>query len=248
MDRRRAELARREYELAARAYRAYIRACPHDPTLCELQYNLADALFWSDHYEEAAQVYADVRDSRLDDRFSSASARRVVESVHRLVEQAQERGELHVRSDPAADVPQPAGDPPRVTPIQMPPLVQRLFDARETYLARVPEAQDVERVRAGYEFDDALLLFYYGRWPEARRRFLRIYDERCSGADTNQTGQIAWESLRHMAVALGDAEEAQRLSRQLLSRTCTFGYAQERDALCRRPEERHNPLCIPQNP
>ncbi len=242
IDRQRDEQAHREYEIAARAYRAYLRACPDDPDAYELRYHLADALFWSDHFEEAAQAYAEVRDSPLDDRYLSESARRVVESLHRLVEQAEERGELHLRSDP----PEPTGEPPRVTPIQLPPLLQRLFEAREIYLARVPEAEDVERVRAGYELEDALLFFYYGRWPSARHRFLQIYDTRCSGPAADDTGRVAWEKLRDMAIAFGDIAEAERLSRQVLARGCTFGHATEQDvdAFCSRPEQIGSPECI----
>ncbi len=245
--------ALQEYNLAAEAYRGYLHAYPNSPNAYELQYNLADALFWSEQYEEAARVYAAVRDSNLDDRFLSASARRVVESLHRLLEQAQERGELHLRSDPQTDVPAPEGDPPRVQPIEMPLLVQRMAQAREVYLARVPEAQDSEHVRAPYDYNNALLLYFYGYWPQARQRFLRIYNERCSGPLADQTGQVAWESLRNMAIAMHDNGEAERLSRDIINRGCTFtpdasdvpnDQRQLCTTYCRQPENADKPVCL----
>ena len=123
-----------------------------------------------------------------------------------------ERGELQLRDDPENDVPAPEGTPPRVRPIEMPLLVQRLAQSREVYLARVPEAQDSERVRPAYDYNNALLLYYYGYWPQARQRFLRIYNERCSGPLANSTGQVAWESLYNMSVGMGDTAEAERLA------------------------------------
>ena len=35
---------------AAEAYRGYLQAYPNSPNAYELQYNLADALFWSENY------------------------------------------------------------------------------------------------------------------------------------------------------------------------------------------------------
>jgi cellulose synthase operon protein C len=242
----RLEEALREYNLAAGAYRGYLEAYPNSPNAYELQYNLADALFWSEQYEEAARVYASVRDSNLDDQYLSESARRVVESLHRMNEIATERGEIPPRNE----APTPEGTPPRVRPAEMPLLVQRLAQAREVYLARVPEAQDRERVRAAYDYNNALLLYFYGYWPQARERFLRIYNERCSGSDANETGEVAWESLYNMAVAMNDRDEAERLSRDIQTRGCTFrsdgptfNNEQEREAFCDQEANRQHPIC-----
>ncbi len=245
------EQALAEYNLAAEAYRGYLEAYPNSPNAYELQYNLADALFWSEQYEEAARVYAAARDSNLDDRFLSMAARRVVESLHRLTQAAAQRGELDIRDDPDTDVPTPEGNPPRVQPIEMPLLVQRLAQSREVYLARVPEAQDSEHVRAPYDYNNALLLYYYGYWPQARERFLRIYNERCSGPLANSTGQVAWESLYNMAVGMSDTAEAERLARDLQQRGCSFSAdgpaftnPQEREAFCNQAENREHPQCL----
>jgi TolA-binding protein len=239
------EQALREYNLAAEAYRGYLTAYPNSPNAYELQYNLADALYWSEQYEEAARVYASVRDSNLDDRFLSESARRVVESLHRLTQQAGERGEVQIRTE----APAPEGQPPRVRPLEMPLMVQRLAQSREVYLARVPESQDRERVRAAYDYNNALLLYFYGYWPQARARFLRIYNERCSGELANETGQVAWESLYNMAVAMNDLDEAERLSRDIQTRGCSFTPGEsfaneaEREAFCDRAENAEHPQC-----
>ena len=181
--------AQENYTLAAQAYQAYLDRYPNNPQAYELRYNLADAYYWSENYEEAARQYAAIRDSNLDDTHLSESARRVVESLKRILDAELERGAVTMREDP----PEPQGDPPVVSPLPMPELVQRLAQARETYLARVPERDDSEQVRAPYDFNNALLLYLHGYWPQAKERFERIFDERCSGpnADRDRSGCVA---------------------------------------------------------
>lgn len=232
-----------EYNTAAGMYRRYIELYPNRPDAYELQYNLAECLFWSEQYEDAAQAYASVRDSNLDDQFLSISARRVVESLKRLLDAAAARGEITVQTEPPA----PSGTPPRVSPVQMPDIVQRVAQAREIYLARVDERADSEHVRPAYDFNNALLLYAYGYWPQARERFRRIYDERCSGPLGAPEGRIAYDNLHNMAVALEDAAEVERLARELVERGCSFtpdGTRIERTReFCQSEEGRNDPIC-----
>ena len=214
----RCELAATHYQNAATAYRGYLERYPNNPQAYELQYNLADALYWSEDYEAAAVEYGAVRDSNLDDVHLAESARRVVESLARLVEAAEARGEFQVRDA----APELSGTPPTARPVEMPQLVQRLAQARELYSARVSEAQDSEGVRPAYEYNNALLLYWYGYWPQSKERFLSIFDERCAGPTANNTGLVAWENLLAMAIAETNTAESERLARVLSERQCTF--------------------------
>jgi TolA-binding protein len=239
--------AQDKYRLAATGYRAYIQRYPNNPQAYELNYNLADTLYWSEDYEAAAREYASVRDSNLDDRYLSESARRVVESLKRLLDAAETNRQIELRADP----PEPSGAPPAVTPSAMPALVQRLAQAREIYLARVDARADREQVRDSYDYNNTLLLYAYGYWPQARERFTRIFNERCSGPNANETGRVAWINLRNMAVALQQPEEAERLSQLLLERRCTFASdgtppAANSNLDCARAENRDDPVCIAQ--
>ncbi len=212
------EQAKQHYGRAAVAYRQYLDRYPNNPQAYELQYNLADALYWSESYEDAAREYAAVRDSNLDDTHLSESARLVVESLKAIIDRAQENGSLTSREE----APTPSGTPPSVQAIEMPQLLQRMAQARELYMARVSEAQDSQHVRAAYDYNNALLLYWYGYWPQAKERFERIFEERCAGPHANNTGLVAWESLRTMAVAVNDTEEIRRLASALNERQCTF--------------------------
>jgi tetratricopeptide (TPR) repeat protein len=235
-------MAQEQYALAARAYRGYIQRYPNSPQAYELQYNLADALFWSENYEESAREYAAVRDSNLDDKYLSESARRVVEAYKRLAELAEERGEIAQRTEPPAA----AGTPLKVSPVAMPPLYQRLAQAREIYLARVDDARDTEQVRPAYAYNNTLLLYQYGYWTQAKERFSKIYTEHCSGSKADETGRIAWINLRNMAVTLEQLQEVEQLGADLASRNCTFspsGVA-AKDVDCNDPKNSGEPQCL----
>ncbi len=230
--------AQGEYALAATAYRGYLERYPNNPQGYELHYNLADALYWSKSYEQAATEYAEVRDSNVDDTYLAEAARRVVESLKRIADRDVEEGRLVVREEPPAA----AGAPPAVRPVAMPETVQRLARAREIYLTRVSPARDTEGVRAAYDYNNALLLYSYGYWPQAEARFTRIYEERCSGAEADSTGQIAWENLRAMAMATENTEEIRRLATDIQERGCTFSARAERID-CSRAANRDKPIC-----
>ncbi|MDB4975203.1 MAG: domain protein putative component of TonB system [Myxococcaceae bacterium] len=234
--------AQQEYGLAAQGYRAYIQTYPNRPEAYELQYNLADALFWSENYDEAAREYAVVRDSNLDDKYLSESARRVVESLKRLVDTAVEAKQLEIRTEP----PPVAGDPPKISPVPMPPLLQRLAQARELYNARVDEAHDTEKVRASYAYNNTLLLYQYGYWTHARERFTQIYDTRCNGPLADETGRVAWLSLRNMAVSLNDNAEVERLGADLRDKNCSFSAngAPAGNVDCKDPANSEQPQCL----
>ena len=234
--------AQGEYALAAKAYRGYIERYPNNPQAYELQYNLADTLFWSQSYEEAAKEYAAVRDSNLDDTYLSTAARLVVESMKQLVDQQVKAGTLQMRTEP----PPPAGAPPQVGAVSMPAPLQRLAAARETYLARVDEAHDTEHVRDSYFYNNTVLLYLYGFWDFARDRFLITYDTHCKGPKADETGQVAWFNLRNMAVTLGRSEEVRQLGKDLEVRQCTFTAEATAVAAvdCTKPENKDKPRCL----
>ena len=228
--------AQKNYSLASKAYRAYLEKYPNTPQSYELHYNLADALYWAENYEQAATEYAEVRDSNLDDAHLAESARRVVESVKRITDRSVADGRLLVRDKPPTPVNK------KVSPVAMPELVQRLARAREIYLSRVPEELDSENVREAYDYNNALLLYSYGYWPQAKGRFTRIYENRCAGAQADLTGKVAWENLRVMAIAVEDNEEIRRLATDVQERGCTFAKG-ETAIDCARKENRTHPVC-----
>jgi TolA-binding protein len=83
-----------EFGRAAEGYRSYLERYPQERDTYEMTYNMAEALFFSGQYREAADAYARVRDSLLDGRFRDDAARRAVRSLELLREdEARDGGE-----------------------------------------------------------------------------------------------------------------------------------------------------------
>ncbi|MCC7537420.1 MAG: tetratricopeptide repeat protein [Deltaproteobacteria bacterium] len=234
--------AQREYTVAADAYRRYLRAYQNRPEAYEIQFSLADALYWSQRYEEAYTEYAAVRDSNLDDSHLAEAARMAVESQQRLIDQATRAGTLRIPAQP----PTPSGDPPTVAQQQIPELVQRLMQAREAYVERVDPRRDRENLRGPYSFNNAMLLYLYGYWPQSRQRLQQTYVDECMRSDA---GREAFLALRNMAVSLQQTDEVERLARDYRQRRCSFtrgqGPAEEvTDEFCAQSQNREDPRCV----
>lgn len=188
------------YAEAARSYGVWLEGCGGEDTYV-VTYNLADALFWSEQFAEAAVRYAEVRDWSWQDgrgrgAYAREAARRVAESRHRVFDVAVVlRGEL-VLPDPSP------------TPRPAPELVSDLIVAREIYLARFTDEVGEEQ-RVSFLLANAVLLERYGYWDEARTRYAAVLD---AAARTDDDARLAAAGIVRMAMALGDAAEVARIA------------------------------------
>lgn len=198
-----------EYELAARGYRAYLEQYPNDPDAYEIGYNLAEAMYFSGSYRDAANFYAWVRDSNLDDRFREQAAFRAVKSFEMIRDQAVRDGSLVIREDP----PEPSGTPPTVTAIDLPEVLRELNEARDIYGRLLPDSGRVPV----FAYQTAQLFYNYGHWEEARTRLTAIYQDFCT---QHEVGYYAWSDLVNIAGSLDELDEAERLASVQLERSC----------------------------
>ncbi|MCC6876591.1 MAG: hypothetical protein IT378_19975, partial [Sandaracinaceae bacterium] len=211
---RRAQLLRRrgsaeagaEYARAIAAYDRFLARFASDPLAYEIAFDRAEALRWSDRYEEAARAFEAVRDSTYDDRLLAAAARRVVEAQERQ----RAREGVAMRADVAPE------------PTEVPLALQRVSRAREIYVRWVGDARDTEGVRDAYAFNNALVARRYGFAGAARERFTRLFEERCRGPHASDVGRSAWLALREMAAERQDLDALGRLTAELRARACTF--------------------------
>src|SRR5690606_37000214 len=88
--------AKREYEIAARAYAAYLERFPNTPSSYDYRYNYADSLYYSDQYLEAAKQFATVRDSNLDNRLQADAAEGVVSSLEAYADEQKAEGKFEL--------------------------------------------------------------------------------------------------------------------------------------------------------
>ena len=153
-----------EYTSAAQAYTRFIESFPNDELAYEMRYDRADALFWSRAWADAADGYAQVRDSNEDDaRLTAAAYMAVRASESDLRAQAQSRridaclavraglraeeltDDLGVallddaRAQACAEAPTRDG---HATAMEIPEAVQRVIEARDRYAERVRRDRD----------------------------------------------------------------------------------------------------------
>lgn len=172
---------------------------------------------WVGSYENGAQLPATLTASAggavANQPPAGASA---VVSLEREVQAAQRNGRLRVRDT----APVPGGTPRRIPRFEMPPLLLRLVQARDAYVMQTNAAADPGNLRVAYQYSNALLMYFYGDWQQAKRRFSRIYGERCTSAQAHDTGTQAGERLREIAAAEGNTPEVQRLTRMFAQGGC----------------------------
>lgn len=214
------------YGVAVRTYRRFLVTYPDAEESYDLAFDLADALYWSGRWEEAAQAYREVRDSPLSDRHFARATRRVVESEARRLEADVASGRVTVREDPAD------------APTEVPEALRRLARAREIYLRWVSPERDEERVRDAYAFNNAVVVMRYGFFEEARRRFGRIFRARCRGPRASELGRDAWRAMRDLAARREEFGELERLASAWREQSCTFSPESSSDTAC---EDRESP-------
>lgn len=203
------ELALTEYNLAAEAYRKFIDLYPDNPDAYDLNFQMADALFWSGQYEKAKTEYVAVRDSNLDDRYRADAGHMVIICLEKIMEKEIAAGDLELREEP----PELEGDPPAPTPLPLPELLTELMQERETFLKNSPENEQA----ATFEYQSAQNYFRYGHWDEARTRFTAVYDKYCK---KDEVSLISWKTMLNMAAEQNNLDERERLALLEQERQC----------------------------
>jgi tetratricopeptide (TPR) repeat protein len=210
-----------EYNLAAEAYRRFIELYPDTPDAYDLNFQMADALFWSGQHEKAKTEYAKVRDSNLDDRHRAEAGNMVIICLERMLEAEVEKGTVVLREEP----PELQGEPLAPEPQPLPPLLLELMDERAAFLKATPKAKEA----ATYEYHAAQTYYRYGHWDEALPRYEGIYDKYCR---QDEVSLISWKTLLNVAAEQNNLSERERLALMEQERQCAVaGTAQGDDAI-----------------
>ena len=182
------QFALEEYALAADAYRKYLTQNPDVADAYDLMYQLADALFWSGRYLEAKNVYKQVRDSNLDDKYREDASRMVIISLEQLMNEQIKSGRLVLREEP----PEVVGEPPAPPQLPLPQIVLELMREREAFTDTETSAADA----GTFEYQSAQNFYRYGHWDEAKKRYLEIYEKYCQ---KDEIAVFSWKTLLNIA-------------------------------------------------
>lgn len=203
--------SKQEYEIAARAYAAYLERFPNTPSSYEYRFNFADSLFYSDQYLESAKQFAVVRDSNLDNRLQSDAAEGVVASLEAYadVEAAAGRYTLpEMPKDPAAGPFEPA---------EIPALARALQDAYDRYVELKGDSEDAaEQLYKAGEISQR-----HNRFDEARDRFTRVVDRYCGEDIAINAGYALIDGYTMQ----GDLANTSKTVEMLQAKSCGTGAA-----------------------
>ncbi|MBN2342854.1 MAG: tetratricopeptide repeat protein [Deltaproteobacteria bacterium] len=212
------QFALEEYALAADAYRKYLTQNPDIPDAYELNYQLADALFWSGNYEQAKREYKNVRDSNLDDKFRLDASRMVIISLEQLMDAQIKSGSLSIREEP----PDVEGDPPAPAPLPLPLIVVELMQEREAFTDTEVSASDA----GTFAYQSAQNFYRYGHWDEAKKRYFEIYEKYCR---KDEISMFSWKTLLNMAAEQRDLDAKEQLALLEQENKCGEGLNMEQE-------------------
>jgi TolA-binding protein len=160
------EIAVSEYRGAARAYGDYLRRYPHSRDAYELSYKLADCLYNGLEFEQAARVYARVRDFP-DERYRAEAAVSAVISWEGEITRLQRLGKLEDRKV-LLSTDRPSGAAPAVE--RVPAAWASLVRDSDAYLELLPRHEKAPAVA----YKAAEVFYKYGDFDEARCRFEKV--------------------------------------------------------------------------
>ncbi|MCH9688044.1 MAG: tetratricopeptide repeat protein, partial [Deltaproteobacteria bacterium] len=198
-----------EYQIAARAYEAYLERFPDTPTSYENRYNFAESLFYSGQYPKAAAQYGQVRDSNIDNRLQEDAATGAVLAYEAVVDEEKQAGRLALPEMPKKGTEGPFDSQ------DLPELVASLQEAYDRFIVVRPDSEQTPsmKVLAG-----ELSQRYY-QFEEAERRFVQVLDDHCDQNESIRAGTAIVDAY----VAREDLKAAQKWTDELLERGCGEG-------------------------
>ena len=167
----------REYGKAAEKFKDFLRRYPYSPHNYNVTIWLADALYYSLHYLEAAKYYAKIRDWKGKTEAREYGAFNVIVSYEKAVDKAISSGRMPASDRPGEmgtieDVPMPDSKTKvKVTPLPIPDLTKKWIAAVDSYLKLGLKRPNNKDVKPKLMYRVALEMYKRRHLNEARKRF-----------------------------------------------------------------------------
>ena len=171
------------FKMAAQVYRLYLDKYPQSKKAYELSAYLAECLYFSFNYEEAARVYEKVRDWEGQSKYLEVSAYGVIDSIEMECKKRVKDGQLAQEDVPGEikEVQQISGGEATeglrtVTPKPIPPLTQWWIKAIDIYLGKGLKPEKDPDLPARLAYRAAMEFYKYLHIDEARKRFVDLIE------------------------------------------------------------------------
>ena len=179
--------AQAAYGKAAVAYREYLTAYPHEPDAYDLTFYLAETLWYSKRYSEAAPVYMKVATDGDHTTYREVAAWSVIKAREKIVALQGESGEVPAKVVPGSEWDPPeeeaaeeasiegeAPKAPTIVPEPIPDSVKQWMQAADFYLEQGLERPDKPEATGELSYMMADILMRLNRFEEARARFKKV--------------------------------------------------------------------------
>jgi tetratricopeptide (TPR) repeat protein len=180
------EVAVSEYRGAARAYGDYLRRYPHSRDAYELTYKYADCLYNSLDFEQAARVYARVRDFPADLRYRAEAAVSAVISWEGEITRLERLGKLEDRKVLLSTDRNGVNPPVEKIPVAWANLIRD----SDAFLDLLPKHEKA----AAVAYKAAEVFYKYGDFDEARCRFEQVVARHASSEVAKFSANLIIES------------------------------------------------------
>lgn len=174
------ERASSEYALAAEAYKHYLERFPNTKNSYEIRYSYASCLYYSQRFLEAAAVFAEVRESNLDNRYLEEAAFSATKAYEEYINMMVAQNQL---SNPP--LPDAKTTPESLDPQPIPEPFQKWKESLDAYAKRLPKSPKTPRL----SYKAAEIAYRFFDFKDARERFGTIYDTYCSDPIAINAGQ-----------------------------------------------------------
>lgn len=208
-----------EYAQAAKSYELYLERFPTTKNSYEIRYSLASCLYYSQRFLEAGKVFAEVRDSNLDNRYKEEAAFMATKSYEEYIAAQVKDGKL---PDPA--LPKATDKVP--TPIAaqaVPDPYKKWQQSLDDYRKALPGSPKTPRLT----YKAAEISYRFLNFEDARKRFSEIYKQYCKDPMAKNAGDAILVTYQ-LEKNLDKMEEWASL---LNKGKCVGGTAEDREKL-----------------
>ncbi|MEM1024076.1 MAG: tetratricopeptide repeat protein [Myxococcota bacterium] len=205
------------YGQAADAYQSYLERFPKSSNAYDFEFYLAECLFYSGDYGDAANQYGDVRDSTINNKHLEAAALSAVIAYEKLIETESKGGGL--QSLPLLTADQRKGQ--EVAPKEIAPVRRELVSASDRYLTLIPEGERAPAIA----YRAAEVYYRHDQFPEARRRFESIVETYPQSEVAKYASNLIIESY----LAVEDWEAVEEVSNRLMAAAGSSEETTQRD-------------------
>lgn len=206
----RADDAKREYEIAATAYSAYLERFPDTPSSYEYRFNAADAMYFAGKFVDAAKQYALVRDSNLDDKFQEEAANGVILALEGYIDDASVAGRLKVRDMPAEGM-----EGTFDAPLEIPKALLALQEAYDRFVQLRPKSEQVGTMK----YLAGTIAQKYWHFDDAEQRFSEVLEDHCDENVSINAGM----AILSAKVVQSKLDEAKAWTEKLAASGCGEG-------------------------